>query len=298
MDVLCVWIAAVPLLVPVSAKAITVSAVEGGSAVLPCTFTHIPVYPYHIFNTLWYRSDLQGQNLIANCTNSDPDYSLCDKAAWKAGERRIQFVGNLSQTDASIMMEGLRQEDNAQYVCSVHDLTGVQWWKIIKLIVKATGEPRSVVTGTKGASVILPCLFTLPHDIDTRTVTWMKKNPYHHIITFRLKSNGSWVAEDGATRYDLLGDPKQGNASTRVNQLSVQDSHSYLCLVESLRSQPNLQYLSQREVQLLVTAVFPPITMLWFYLPLGLKALALFVMWIVLCSDRRRKEEDRSITGS
>ncbi|XP_072113193.1 uncharacterized protein [Mobula birostris] len=87
------------------------------------------------------------------------------------------------------------------------------------------------MTGTEGASATLPCEFTRPpQSLTAHTVTWMRKDPYRHIVTFRRYENGSWAAENGVTRYELVGDPERGNASIRIKQLSVEDSHSYLCL--------------------------------------------------------------------
>ncbi|XP_072904069.1 uncharacterized protein [Hemitrygon akajei] len=92
----------------------------------------------------------------------------------------------------------------------------------------------------------------------------MRKDPYQHIVTFRHQGNGSWAVENSATRYELIGDPNLGNSSTRIKQLRVEDSHSYLCLAgfreskhdySSDRDSTKPQYIHvfQSEIRLQVT---------------------------------------------
>ncbi|XP_072903737.1 uncharacterized protein [Hemitrygon akajei] len=88
----------------------------------------------------------------------------------------------------------------------------------------------------------------------------MRKDPYRHIVTFRRIRNGSWAAESGVTRYELVGDPELGNAWIRIKQLRVEDSHSYLCLAEFRKSEhddssninPPYIHVIQSEIQLQV----------------------------------------------
>ncbi|XP_069798484.1 junctional adhesion molecule-like isoform X2 [Narcine bancroftii] len=278
-----------------------VFAVEGGFAVLPCTFTHNCINQTITGSVMWYRRKFWDQNLVFDCTFHGPSLSWCDKEAQEAGGGRFRFVGDLSQRDASIMVEDLRQEDNAKYRCGLELNVGkFQSELITHLFVRAPDHRVSVVTGAEGASATLPCIFSQTPFYTVHMVTWMTKDPYRHVVTFRHQSNGLWAVERGATRYELIGDPKQGNASTQINQLSVQDSHIYLCLVEFhmpiyLQKKQPFSQISQRDVRLQVLSVTVLLPVVILCIPLGLKAFGLFVMCIVFFSNRKRR--GRSIAG-
>ncbi|XP_043576891.1 sialic acid-binding Ig-like lectin 15 isoform X1 [Chiloscyllium plagiosum] len=79
----------------------------------------------------------------------------------------------------------------------------------------------------------------------------MRKEPYQHIVIFKAQSQGNWTTVHSGNRYELIGNPEEGNASTRINQLSVRDNHTYLCHVE-YRSRLNSQYLIQKDTRLQV----------------------------------------------
>ncbi|XP_069798693.1 uncharacterized protein [Narcine bancroftii] len=245
-----------------------VSTVEGSSAVLPCSFTHPPTEQTLTGTVMWYKIKSGVNKLVFNCTCSDLGSSQYDPATQEVGGGRFTFVGNLSQRDASVMMDRLRREDGAWYRCRVElNIGKIQTVFPITLIVRAPDGKGSVVNGTEGDSVTLPCVFQRPlSDLTLHTITWMVKDPYQLVVTFRRRSDGSWVAESDATRYELIRDPKHGDASTRINQLSVRDNHGYLCLVESrkpayfynikgINGQVKTPYihLSQCEARLLVS---------------------------------------------
>ncbi|XP_051876397.1 uncharacterized protein LOC127572805 [Pristis pectinata] len=208
------------------------------------------------------------------------------------------------------MVERLNREDGGLYRCRVELNVGkFQSPVLTELSVRAPDGNGSVVTGTEGASATLPCVFTR-YQVDhiLHTVTWVRKDPYRHIVTFTHRGNDSWTAENGVTRYELVRDPEQGNASTRIKQLSAEDSDGYLCLVEFRK--PNYYrypffglypdykidlpfiHLSQCEVRLRVRAVSKAFPVVILCTPLGLKTLALLVMCIVFYSDNCRKGRD------
>uniref|UniRef100_UPI00398EB587 myelin protein zero-like protein 3 n=1 Tax=Pristiophorus japonicus TaxID=55135 RepID=UPI00398EB587 len=208
------------------------------------------------------------------------------------GGNRFRFMGNFRNNDVSIMMERLSQADNGRYWCGVElNIDNFQASIGTRLSVRAASGNGSVVRGTKGASVTLPCLFTPSDPTNLTTVTWMRKEPYQHVVTFRAQSNGSWTTVNGGNRYELIGNPKEGNASTRIKQLSVKDNHTYLCLVE-YKPRLNYQYLIQTEtcLQLVHVAEAFPVAILC--IPLGVKLLALFVICITLYRDKTRKEQN------
>ncbi|XP_078416745.1 sialic acid-binding Ig-like lectin 15 [Cetorhinus maximus] len=92
-------------------------------------------------------------------------------------------------------------------------------------------------------------MFTPNNSLTLTTVTWMKKEPYQHVVTFRAQSSGSWTAVNAGNRYEFVGNPKKGDVSIRINQLNMEDNHTYLCLVE-YTGPSNYQYLIQNETWL------------------------------------------------
>ncbi|XP_059829786.1 uncharacterized protein LOC132396280 [Hypanus sabinus] len=273
-----------------------VSAVEGGSAVLPCTLRDFTLP----FSVSWLKGDLRGYKPVANCTYPSPPRSQCNNMIQEGEGSRIIFAGNLSQGDASIMVQRLKQADSSHYQCHILDSSGI----LVSadhthLKVRASDGKDSEVTGTEGASATLPCVFTRPpQSLTAHTVTWMRKNPYRHIVTFRRIRNGSWVVENGVTRYELIGDPERGSAWTRIKQLSVEDSHSYLCLAE-FRTRTDLEiispssiHLSQYEAHLRVRPVKQISAIVLLCIPLEMKIFTLLVMGIILCKIKLRDDPD------
>ncbi|XP_072903859.1 uncharacterized protein [Hemitrygon akajei] len=284
-----------------------VSAVEGASAVLPCTFTHPPPDVVLSGSVIWNKTESGDTKTVFKCTYPGSGPSGCDTTTQEAGGGRFGFVGNLSRRDASIMVERLKRSDGGRYWCRVELNVGkFQTAVLTDLFVRAPGESVPVLNGTEGASATLPCVFTRPRQrlLNAHTVTWMRKDPYRHIVTFRHYRNGSWAAENGVTRYELVGDPELGNAWIRIKQLRVEDSHSYLCLAEFRtrkhdywpnrdRVTPPYIHVIQSEIQLQVrpgTGASETVRMLC--IPLGLKTLALLVMGAVLYGDKLRKRRD------
>ncbi|XP_072903895.1 sialic acid-binding Ig-like lectin 15 [Hemitrygon akajei] len=207
------------------------------------------------------------------------------------------------------MVERLNRSDGGRYRCRVElNVGNFQTAVLTDLSVRAPGESVPVLNGTEGVSATLPCVFTRPQQrrLTAHTVTWMRKDPYQHIVTFRHYRNGSWAAENGVTRYKLVGDPELGNAWIRIKQLRVEDSHSYLCLAEFRKSEhddssninPPYIHVIQSEIQLQVRpGTGASETVLMLCIPLGLKTLALLVMGAVLYGDKLRKRQDCSTAG-
>ncbi|XP_062905821.1 uncharacterized protein LOC134347359 [Mobula hypostoma] len=188
-----------------------------------------------------------------------------EHGSWAAenGVTRYELVRDSERGNASIRIKQLSVEDSHSYLCLAefrkmnHDYSSYGdhvkppfihvFQSEIQLQVRpAPGESVSVMTGTEGASATLPCEFTRsPQSLTAHTVTWMRKDPYRHIVTFRRYENGSWAAENGVTRYELVRDPERGNAFIRIKQLSMNDSHSYLCLAAFRKKSHN--YSSYRD---------------------------------------------------
>ncbi|XP_072113196.1 uncharacterized protein [Mobula birostris] len=282
-----------------------VSAVEGASAVLPWTFTHPPTDLVPSGTVIWYKTEQGARKPVFNCTYPSSGRSWCDTTTLKTGGGRFGFVGNLSQRDASIMVQRLNRSDGGRYQCRVElNIDKFETAVLTDLSVRAPGESVSVMTGTEGASATLPCEFTRPpQNLTAHTVTWMRKDPYRHIVTFRRYENGLWAAENGVTRYELVGDPERGNVSIRIKQLSVEDSHSYRCLAAFRKMnhdysfdrdhvKPPFIHVFQSEIQLQVRPGTEASAELMLCIPLGLKTVALLVMGAVLYGDKLRERRD------
>ncbi|XP_055521110.1 uncharacterized protein LOC129715273 isoform X2 [Leucoraja erinacea] len=275
------------------------SAMEGANAVLPCTFTHPPTDRILTGSVLWHKRKSGVESVVFNCTYPGPGRSLCDEVTQEAGGSRCRFVGNLRQRDVSIMVGRLsREDDGATFRCQV-DLNIGSFHTVVptRLTVISSGENVSVVTGTEGASATLSCVFPPPPlKHAPLAVTWMRKDPYRHIVTFRPQADGSWAAENGATRFELVGNPERGNASTWIKQLRVDDSHDYLCLVPIRKPEAKYLYILyppfihqyQRELRLRVTPVTQVAPIVILCIPLGLKTFALLVMSFIYCSAKLR----------
>ncbi|XP_072113658.1 uncharacterized protein [Mobula birostris] len=280
-----------------------VSAVEGASAVLPWTFTHPPTDVALFGSVIWYRVESGAKKLVLNCTFPSPGRSRCEITTQETGGGRFGFVENFIQRDISIMVQRLNRSDGGRYWCQV-ELNTNKFRTVVltELSVRAPGDSVSVMTGTEGASATLPYVFTgPPQNLTAHTVTWMRKDPYRHIVTFRHRGHGSWAAENGVTRYELVGNPELGNASTRIKQPAVEDAHGYLCLAEFRDSDyryphffyghylnPPYIHVSQSEIRLRVRPGTDAFAELMLCIPLGLKTLALLVMGAVLCCDLLR----------
>ncbi|XP_060703194.1 sialic acid-binding Ig-like lectin 15 [Hemiscyllium ocellatum] len=146
------------------------------------------------------------------------------------------------------MMEGLSRENDGFYRCCVElNIGSFETLLGTDLEVIAAQGNVPVVSGEEGDSVTLPCIFETMEFLNLTTVTWMRKKPYQHIITFTAQSQGTWTTVHSGNRYELIGNPEEGNASTRINQLSVRDNHTYLCLVEYTSLPLDIQCLIQKE---------------------------------------------------
>ncbi|XP_060690388.1 sialic acid-binding Ig-like lectin 15 isoform X1 [Hemiscyllium ocellatum] len=141
-----------------------VRAEEGGSAVLPCSFTHPDAHLTLTGSILWHKAETQA--LIFKCTYPGPDHSqgeLCENVRQRDGRNRFRFVGNLSNKDASIMMEGLNQEDAGSYRCRVElNINNFGSGKGTRLEVEVNRtEPTTVYLPVIPTLLILPICFII-----------------------------------------------------------------------------------------------------------------------------------------
>ncbi|XP_067885260.1 uncharacterized protein [Heterodontus francisci] len=151
MRSLYIWLSAVLLSVSVRGSKVSgngwtmstadiVSVEEGGSAVLPCTFTHPHPDQTVTGSVIWYNRDSWDYNVIFKCTYSGPGHSqseLCENVIQQDGGNRFRFVGNFSNKDVSIMMERLIRADSGPYQCRVElNIGNVQTPKLTSLRVE------------------------------------------------------------------------------------------------------------------------------------------------------------------
>ncbi|XP_042192193.1 hepatitis A virus cellular receptor 1 homolog [Callorhinchus milii] len=146
--------------------------------------------------------------------------------------------------------------------------------------------------GTVGESVMLLC--PLPSNgpkYKLVNVTWVRKEPYSHLVTFR-QEGGSWNRTEGDERCELRGSAADGDITLTVSRLVTEDNGIYLCLVEAEKE--NKRLVIQREIRLQVQSSpgLAAIYILWL-IP-AVKCLFLLVMGIILvCNtrDRTRSQE-------
>ncbi|XP_072371757.1 sialic acid-binding Ig-like lectin 15 isoform X2 [Scyliorhinus torazame] len=276
-----------------------VSAGEGGTAILPCAFTHPPPPDRSVNGSVMWFTSGPVNGLIFQCTYPGTDPSEgepCESGKQQDAGSRFRFVGNLSNNDVSIMMERLSRADSNVYRCRVElNIAKFHTPKGTIVKVRAASGNDSVVSGTEGASVTLPCTFIPSNSHTLTTVSWMRKEVYQHVVTFRPQPNGLWTTANGGNRYEFIGNPKEGDASVRIKQLSLNDNLTYLCLVKYTHG--NHQSLILNETRLQVMPAAQPFPVVILCIPIGLKLLPLLVMWIILLRDKIRKDQDRHIAG-
>ncbi|XP_048450936.1 sialic acid-binding Ig-like lectin 15 isoform X2 [Rhincodon typus] len=266
----------------------SVSAEKGGSAVLPCSFTH-PDTNLTLTGSVIWKS--QNKDVIFKCAYHSQG-ELCENVIQRDGGNRFRFVGNLSNKDASIIIDGLGQEDKGSYRCRVElNIGKFETQTPTKLEVKAAQGNVSVVSGTEGDSVTLPCIVKFRKPSQLTTVTWMRKEPYQHIVTFTAQSQGYWTIVNGENRYKLVGNTEKGNATTRINQLRVSDNHTYLCQVEyRSRQSPseNSQHLIQKEICLQVHVKTTDSTTLYPFIFLIIIFIIIIIIIIIFIIFRKK----------
>uniref|UniRef100_A0A4W3GIL7 Ig-like domain-containing protein n=1 Tax=Callorhinchus milii TaxID=7868 RepID=A0A4W3GIL7_CALMI len=104
--------------------------------------------------------------------------------------------------------------------------------------------------GTVGESVMLLCPLPSPDPVyKLVNVTWVRKEPYSHLVTFR-QEGGSWNKTEGDERCELRGSVADGDITLTVSRLVTEDNGIYLCLVEAEKE--NKRLVIQREIRVQV----------------------------------------------
>ncbi|XP_067885297.1 sialic acid-binding Ig-like lectin 15 [Heterodontus francisci] len=218
---------------------------EGKPAVLFCKFTH-PHCGYKGNITLTWKE--KGRNMVLfSCTNYlslNSQIIGFENLIHQNVDKRYRVMGNLRENDASIIINQLTLRDNyQQYICLVDlkDYSNETSQSSIQTILVVAADEKNMwpVSGKKRDSVTLSCTFNPPDlYLTSITVLWMKENPHKESTVFnhtRSFDPGSYytdpiiVNEDN--RFELIGNPTQGNASIRMRDLQLNDSSDYFCHV-------------------------------------------------------------------
>ncbi|XP_051746910.1 polymeric immunoglobulin receptor-like isoform X1 [Ctenopharyngodon idella] len=204
---------------------IEITGYTGGSVVLPCSCAH----PQSTAKTFTWQFFGNGERWIP--VFEDEKYS----------GRRVLF-NQSSPQNLSLLISGLRMEDEGYYKCVTEQYTSIQ---SIHLTVKGCNlvqntEATIEVTGYAGGSVVLPCscseLLTKPEQI--RWVYFVEntfKEIYPNEKTERHKN-----------RVKLLNQTSPGNLSLHISALTAEDEGYYYCSVSSQKVSYRLQTVSYR----------------------------------------------------
>nr|XP_033781469.1 polymeric immunoglobulin receptor-like isoform X1 [Geotrypetes seraphini] len=218
------------------------SAVAGESVILPCYFT----YPQEIrsirnLNVSWR----------INHFNGDFIYNYSEKFTHQNYKGRISLAGYpWGDKTASIRIRDLRKNDGNRYYCrlqlmkndgAIEEVQSVNGTEL--RVTDSAQKPGyqvfqpELVSAAVGESVILPCSFTYPQEIepvwDVR-VSW-RINAF--LGDYIYKFIPSFTHQNYRRRISLSGFP-WGNktASIRINDLRKSDSNRYYCRIKLMKN--------------------------------------------------------------
>ncbi|XP_067249427.1 polymeric immunoglobulin receptor-like [Chanodichthys erythropterus] len=204
-------------------KTIYITGYTGGSVVLPCSCAH----PQATVNTFTWQFHHSGQGWIK--VLEDEKYS----------GRRVLF-NERSPQNLSLLISGLRQEDQGYYRCETKQYTSIQLTVKGCDLVQNT-KVTNALTGYAGESVVLPCscseLLAKPEQIQ-----WM------YFVEKRYKEiYPKETIEKHKNRVKLLNQTSPGNLSLHISALTTEDEGDYYC---SVSSQTSVTYRLHVEVTL------------------------------------------------
>ncbi|XP_067838508.1 sialic acid-binding Ig-like lectin 15 [Heptranchias perlo] len=160
------------------------------------------------------------------------------------------------------MIQHLTLRDNErQFICLVdlQDYTNETSQSLFQTILVVAADRNNIwrVTVNKGDSATLPCTFSPPDQYPSNiTVLWMKENPWKESVVFNqtrsLRDGSDSVTVNKGDRYQLIGDPTQGDASIRMRDLGLNDTSKYFCHVHVKNG--GREYVTQDEMRLQVVA--------------------------------------------
>ncbi|XP_032874700.1 uncharacterized protein LOC116971575 [Amblyraja radiata] len=214
-----------------------VIGMKGATATLPCSFSPSNRNPSSI-TINWLMGNPPKWSVVFRDTSPRPAANHIPENVNRGN--RYELVGNLTQGDASIRVNGLKLNDTSDYSCHVYvrnsTLTTVTQDEM-KLQVVGDNDRASMVIGRKGATATLPCSFSPSNrNPSSITISWIKGNPPKWSVVFRDTSPrpaANHIPENvnKGNRYELVGNLTQGDASIRVKGLKLDDASDYSCHV-------------------------------------------------------------------
>ncbi|XP_029435545.1 uncharacterized protein LOC115077396 [Rhinatrema bivittatum] len=216
----------------------SVSAVAGESVILHCFFSNPPeIEPFWNLKVQWRTDHFYGAYI----------YKPYEDFVRRDYRRRISMPGEpWSRKTASITISALRESDSNRYFCQIevtkNDGRVENWQNNLgtELTVSVSAqEPRytvfqpELVSAVVGGSVILPCSFSYPREIEAiwnLKVSWRINNPNGYYI---YRHSEGFTHRDYTGRIYLHSEPwGEKTASIRISNVQERDSKRYFCRVQ------------------------------------------------------------------
>ncbi|XP_072113536.1 uncharacterized protein [Mobula birostris] len=211
---------------------------EGNSLFLFCFFT--PPFNEYEGNISIIWKNAKGNVTFLHYTNYPSAHGF-ENHIWNNKDSRYQILGNPRKNDASIVIKQLRSDENGKGFCCQIDFTEESTGQceegIRTKITDVQGARLSPMTVKVGDSATLPCNFTPPDKKPSSIgIIWMKGNLPNVSIVFNQtryhSANRPYTnTVNEGDRYELVGNPEQGNASVKVTKLRLNDNSKYFCHV-------------------------------------------------------------------
>ncbi|XP_078533301.1 uncharacterized protein LOC144819200 [Lissotriton helveticus] len=161
------------------------------------------------------------------------------------------------------------------------------------------------VQATPGSNVTLPCTITHPLKNYTGNITTMWKRDGSRFFTCFFSNSKPTCLPAGGSRYQIIGNPREGDLTLQITNVSLEDSWAYQCRIEFEKKDD--AYENRLRTLLLVSEEDPcqchcpkKKTSLNLHIALGVLSAALLVALLgvvvfVLCSRRGKKSAKPSV---
>lgn len=164
----------------------------------------------------------------------------CDVIINTEGKRDSAFEGRILLTPKdvdghfSVLITGLRKEDEGHYLCGASNSSlpqqdwSIQAWQLFVNKESTMPTTRTVVKGVTGGSVAIACPYN-PKDSGSLKVWCRWKADGNGHCPVLVESHGK-VDEQYEGRLALFDQPDDGTYTIILNQLTTQDAGFYWCL--------------------------------------------------------------------
>lgn len=156
---------------------------------------------------------------------------------------RYKLLGNITKGDASLTITSLTMKDGGTYCCKVK-IPGA--YNDVKQEVNLQIMEMPVVIGSMNDTVTLPCTYSPSTGV---TLCWVRGSCSNSMCLNAIFRSSSKVTNRTSTRYELLGNMTQGNASLTITSLTAEDDGIYCCKVvipgkyNDVKKEISLQFL-------------------------------------------------------